>query len=52
MSQPLDWIVGYYTSMLWQGNFDNAEEIESMLRSLIREAQRPFNVEKSRIEKA
>ena len=52
MSQPLDWLVGYYTSMLWQGNFDEAADIEAMLRDLIKEAQSPFNVEKARIGKA
>jgi hypothetical protein len=48
MAQPLDWLVGYYTSMIWQANFDDREEIEKMLRHLIAEAQTPFNIQKSK----
>jgi hypothetical protein len=38
MSQPLNWWIDYYASMLWQGNYQTKEEIKEVLEFLMNEA--------------
>ena len=39
MSQPFAWWKDYYAAMLWQGNYDTLEEIQSVLDDLIEKSK-------------